>query len=403
MGLLDLDAFFASVEQLDHPDWRGRPVVVGGDAERRGVVSTASYEARRFGIHSAMPSAQARRLCPEAIWTHGHFDRYREMSARVMALIGDETPYVEQVSIDEAFFDVTPGRFSRESPIDICARIASNVSKLGITCSIGLGTNKTVAKIASERDKPRGLTVVPPGCELTFLSPLSVRAMSGVGKAAEAKLLRMGIRTLGQLAVADEASLGAVFGVNAARMRERAAGREVSHVGEAARPSEAKSISNERTFSTDLTSEHDIRAAIGSVSSMLGRRLRARGVSGDVVTLKLKYDFAHTRTARRTLGSPTNDEDSLASVAQDLLRQIWDPGMPVRLVGVGLSGLDGASPRQLGLFEAQDAGVDEGRRRLLETTDRLRERFGDAAPTLGRDLGLEGRTTGTAPQHKDDR
>jgi len=170
IGLLDLDAFFASVEQLDHPEWRGRPLIVGGSPERRGVVSTASYEARRYGVHSAMPSSQARRLCPDAVWTQGHFGRYREMSERVMAVLDAETPLVEQVSIDEAFFDVTPGRYSHESPIGICRRVQAAVAGLGVTCSIGIGVNKTVAKIASEREKPRGLTVVYPGTEQGFLA-----------------------------------------------------------------------------------------------------------------------------------------------------------------------------------------------------------------------------------------
>ena len=183
VGLLDLDAFFASVEQLDHPEWRGKPLIVGGDADKRGVVSTASYEARRYGVHSAMSSAQARRLCPDAIWTNGHYDRYREMSAKVMAIVLDETPYVEQVSIDEAFFDVTPGRFSDEDPVAIARRICARVAELGVTCSIGLSTNKTVAKIASERNKPNGLTVVYPGTEREFLAPIPVRAMSGSARA----------------------------------------------------------------------------------------------------------------------------------------------------------------------------------------------------------------------------
>ena len=230
IGLMDLDAFFASVEQLDHPAWRGKPVIVGGLPEERGVVSTASYEARPFGVRSAMPSAQAKRLCPHAIWTRGHFDRYREMSARVMSIIADETPFIDQVSIDEAFFDVTPGRFAAESPIAIVERIARRVSELGITCSIGLGSNKTVAKIASERDKPRGLTVVPPGTEAAFLAPLPVRAMSGIGKAAEAALHKAGIRTLGALADASLERLKPIFGTNTALVRDRAAGREISPV-----------------------------------------------------------------------------------------------------------------------------------------------------------------------------
>ena len=147
VGLMDLDAFFASVEMLDHPEWRGKPLIVGGNADSRGVVSTCSYEARRFGVHSAMASAEARRLCPQAIWTHGHFDRYREVSAQVMAILADETPRVERVSIDEAFIDITPGRFAPEDPLLVARRISDRVAALGVTCFIGVGCNKTVAKI----------------------------------------------------------------------------------------------------------------------------------------------------------------------------------------------------------------------------------------------------------------
>lgn len=153
---------------LDHPEWRGKPLIVGGDADSRGVVSTCSYEARRFGVRSAMASAEARRLCPQAIWTHGHFDRYREVSAQVMTILAEETPRVERVSIDEAFIDITPGRFAPEDPLLVARRISDRVAALGVTCSIGVGCNKTVAKIASERDKPFGLTIVRPGTEQRF-------------------------------------------------------------------------------------------------------------------------------------------------------------------------------------------------------------------------------------------
>ena len=158
--LVDLDAFFASVEQLDHPAWRGKPVIVGGDADAHGVVSTCSYEARAFGVRSAMASSLARALCPEAIWTHGHFHRYREVSAAIMAILRDETPHVQQVSIDEAFMDVTPTAVNTEHPVLVAQRIQERVAALGVTCSIGVGTSKSVAKIASDRDKPRG---APPG------------------------------------------------------------------------------------------------------------------------------------------------------------------------------------------------------------------------------------------------
>ena len=312
IGLLDLDAFFASVEQLDHPEWRGLPVIVGGSADHRGVVSTASYEARRYGVHSAMPSAQARRLCPNAIWTQGNFARYREVSAAVMNILSAETPLVEQVSIDEAFFDVTPRRFSRENPIEICRRVQARVATLGVSCSIGLGVNKTVAKIASERDKPRGLTVVFPGTENgAFLAPLPTGAMSGVGPATERRLAAMGIHTLGDLARADAKEMRATFGVTGPRLVERAAGLERSRVAERVMPEEVKSVSNERTFDHDLTSSDEVRAAVLHIAAMTGRRLRRKGLAGSTVTLKLRYADLHVRTAQRQVSSPPTTSMSL--------------------------------------------------------------------------------------------
>lgn len=387
IGLLDLDAFFASVEQLDHPRWRGRPVIVGGPAEGRGVVSTASYEARAFGVRSAMPSAQARRLCPDAIWTSGHFDRYREMSGLVMAILADETPYIDRVSIDEAFFDITPGRFSAENPVEIAGRIARRVSELGITCSIGLGCNKTVAKIASERDKPRGLTVVVPGTERAFLAPLPVRAMSGIGARAEAALARIGIRTLGQLAEAGEERLSPIFGVNAGRMRVRAAGGEVSEVSPIDAPEEVKSVSNERTFPHDLTDRADVEAALALLGASVGRRLRAKGLAGRTVTVKLRYSFGEGHTVQRRLPHATDDENVFVPAAVELLRGVWEPGTHVRLAGVGISGFTGAEGVQTDLFaELDDRGaVASGRRELSVAVDRLRERFGTGAVGFGRE------------------
>lgn len=386
IGLLDLDAFFASVEQLDHPEWRGKPVIVGGDAERRGVVSTASYEARRYGVHSAMSSAQARRLCPDAIWTRGHFDRYREMSSQVMAILADETPYVDQVSIDEAFFDVTPGRYSSESPVEICRRISRRVSELGISCSIGLGPNKTVAKIASERDKPRGLTVVLPGTEAGFLAPLPVRAMSGIGKAAEASLARLGIHNLGQLARADSRLLTSVFGVNGEAMRLRAAGRERSVVSPIDAPDEVKSVSNERTFARDLTDRRDVEAAISLLGESVGRRLRKKGLAGSTVTLKLKFTYSRGRTVQRKLTHPTDDENIFVPVALQLLDTVWTEGMSIRLAGVGVSDFDRSGGVQTDLFaHVDERGVETSARRDLSVAvDRVRERFGSAAVGFGR-------------------
>ena len=386
IGLMDLDAFFASVEQLDHPEWRGKPVIVGGAADERGVVSTASYEARTYGVHSAMPSAQARRLCPDAIWTHGHFDRYREMSAQVMAILADETPYVDQVSIDEAFFDVTPGRFASESPVAIAQRIARRVSELGITCSIGLGTSKTVAKIASDRDKPRGLTVVLPGTEESFLAPLPVRAMSGIGKSAEAALKKAGIHTLGQLAEAPRGVLGAVFGVNGEQMRLRARGLEASAVTAVDVEDEVKSVSNERTFAHDLTDRRDVDAALHLLGETVGRRLRRRGLAGRTVTVKIKFSYGEGRTIQRKLAHPTDDENIFVEAALGLMDEVWREGMHIRLLGIGVSDFKAASGIQTDLFcEVDERGaVASDRRDLSVAVDRVRERFGDASVGFGR-------------------
>ncbi len=386
IGLLDLDAFFASVEMLDHPEWRGKPVIVGGSAERRGVVSTASYEARTYGVHSAMSSAQAMRLCPNAIWTSGNFERYREVSAQVMAILADETPYVEQVSIDEAFFDVTPGRFSHENPADICRRISHRVLDLGVSCSIGLGCNKTVAKIASERDKPRGLTVIMPGSEESFLAPLPVRAMSGIGPAAETALKRYGIHALSQLAQAPAQTLSAVFGKNGELMRLRAAGREVSQVSPIDAERDVKSVSNERTFPKDLENLEDTRAAVLLLGESVGRRLRDQGLMGRTVTLKLKFSWGSGKTLQRKLAHPTDDENVFAPVAVELLEGIWSDGMHIRLAGLAVSDFGLGDGIQTDLFCTLDerGAQSSNRRELSVTMDRVRERFGHDAVGFGR-------------------
>ena len=386
VGLMDLDAFFASVEMLDHPEWRGKPLIVGGDAESRGVVSTASYEARRFGVHSAMSSAQAKRLCPQAIWTRGHFDRYREMSAQVMAILADETPYVEQVSIDEAFFDVTPGRFDPVEPQDVARRISDRVAELGVTCSIGLGCNKTVAKIASERDKPFGITVVRPGTEERFLAPLPVTAMSGIGKAAESRLSRYRIFTLGDLARASESALSNVFGVNGEHMRQRALGREQAVVARIDAAREVKSVSNERTFAKDLMDRSDVDAALALLGESVGRRLRRAGLTGSTVTLKLKFTWGSGRTAQRRLPHPTDDENIFVAAARELLDGIWTDGTHIRLLGLGMSDFEHDGGIQTDLFcDVDERGAQSSDRRELSVAmDAVREKFGDAAVSFGR-------------------
>lgn len=410
--LVDLDAFFASVEQLDHPGWRGQPVIVGGDADKHGVVSTASYEARRFGVHSAMPASQARRLCPQAIWAPGRFDRYREVSNAVMGILRDETPHVQQVSIDEAFMDVSPTRANREHPVAVARRIQQRVEALGVTCSVGVGSSKTVAKIASDRDKPKGLTVVYPGTEREFLAPLPVRALSGIGAAAEERLAARGIATLGQLAEEGEARLVRLFGKNGRTMHRRACGLDDAPV---APDDTVKSVSNEMTFAEDLTARRDIEAAIATMAGKVGRRLRRKGLAGRTVALKMRFGDRTTHSAQRQLPNPTDDELAFEPVLERLIDEVWRPGIAVRLIGVAVTGFsaDGARTVQESLFDVQEVApaagdaapkvADERKRRgLLAATDLVRDRFGETAVQYGHELRNRGNTTGTAAKNPAD-
>ena len=387
--LVDLDAFFASVEQLDHPEWRGKPVIVGGRSDRRGVVSTASYEARAFGVHSAMPSATAERLCPDAIWTSSHFDRYHELSAQVMGILKDESPLLEQMSIDEAYLDVSPGRYTGEDPVAIAARIQARVAELGITCSIGVATGKAVAKIASDMDKPRGLTVVYPGGEAAFLAPMDVRAMPGIGKQSAERLRRIGIRTLGALADTPLDKLTPLFGVHAQAVRDRARGIDPREI---ATESEVKSVSHERTFATDLVTREEIEDAIDMLGPMVGRRLRKKGLAGHTVTIKLRYADLSRRTAQKGLPANVDDETVFIPVAKRLIDEIWRPGDSVRLVGLGISGFE-AHDEQLGLFA--DEELPAGNAELLSAADKIRDKFGDGMLKFGRELKIRHETSGT--------
>lgn len=418
IGLLDLDAFFASVEQLDHPEWRGKPVIVGGSPHKRGVVSTASYEARKYGVHSAMPSATAIKLCPHAIWTSGRYGRYSEMSTLVMNFLEDETPLVEQVSIDEAFFDITPGRFSKENPLEICKRIQKKVAALGITCSIGLGTNKTIAKIASEQEKPRGFTAVFPGTEQRFLAPLPIEAMSGIGPAMAKTLHQQGIKTLGELSRADAVHLTSLVGNAASKMILRAQGKELSEVHEAAKPRDVKSVSNERTFETDLFDKQEIEEAIRHIAGVVGRRLRRKQLQGCTVTLKVKASATESHTAQKRISIPTDDEHLFAEIAIKLLPSIWKEGQPVRLLGVGISSFTDevhSKPVQTSLFDQFEATFDSevsepatkkkprsDLRHLSEVTDKLKDKFGADAVQYGRDLRFEHRVSDTMPTGKNE-
>ncbi|MBO4352487.1 MAG: DNA polymerase IV [Eggerthellaceae bacterium] len=399
--LVDLDAFFASVEQLDHPAWRGKPVIVGGSSKKRGVVSTCSYEARSYGVRSAMPSVTADRLCPDAIWTVGHFDRYREMSNAVMSILGDETPHVQQVSIDEAFLDVTPTRFNREHPVSIARRIQDRVEQLGVSCSIGVGTSKAVAKLASDMDKPKGLTVVMPGSELSFMSLQPVRALSGIGPSAAAKLHDYGIDTLGELAAADDELIEKLLGKNGAVMLERARGIEMSKV---MADDDIKSVSNEISFADDLTDRQDIEAAIAIMASKVCRRLRRKDLKGSTLALKVRHADLSFQSVQRPLDKPSDDEFMMISLLHTMLDDVWSEGMPLRLVGVAVTGFDRAEETQLSLFDIDTARTtrDERHRSLSSASDDIKDRFGESALRFGRELRLKNINTGSSSKNPAD-
>ena len=378
---VDMDAFFASVEQLDHPEWRGRPVVVGGSPGRRGVVATASYEARRYGVRSAMPAARAARLLPaDAIWTRGNFDRYAEVSHRVFEVLHDFSPDVQVASIDEAYLDVTPGVHA-EHPVHIAELIQAGVDRLGVTCSIGLATSKTVAKIASDQDKPNGLTVVWPGQEASFLAPLPIERMPGIGPATATRLRSLGIALLGDLAALDDATATQILGSRGPGAVRRASGID------ARRPAvrtPAKSVSNERTFASDIREAVELEAAVGSLAERVALRLRRAGLRGRTVHLKIRFADFTTTTIQETLTEETDATREVRQSALKLLHTAWSPGVGVRLLGVGVSGF-GEGVRQLGLLDGPAAAAPAARDDALEQAiDSVRARFGDRAIQQGR-------------------
>lgn len=415
--LVDLDAFFASVEQLDHPAWRGKPVIVGGDPDKRGVVSTASYEARAFGVRSAMPSATAKQLCPHAIWTHGHFDRYKAMSRSIMRILLDESPLLQQVSIDEAFLDVSPNEVNTEHPVAIARRIQNRVAELGVTCSIGVGTSKTIAKIASDMDKPQGLTVVYPGREHDFLSPLPVRTMSGVGARAEETLRKHGVFTLGDMAAAPDRLLKSIWGKNADMMRNRCLGLDMTPVSADSDP--VKSVSSEMTASNDLRTFEAIAAAVDTMAAKVARRLRKKDLAGRTVALRMRYSDRSVRSVQRNLARPEDNEYAFIPLLHEMIEELWKPGMAVRLVGVAVTGFEESDHVQESLFDSGDFATEdkdrhphaeakppsidaEHGRKLSRATDIVKDRFGESAVFYGRELQVKNNTTGTAAKNPAD-
>jgi len=379
---LDLDAFYASVEQLDDPSLRGRPVIVGGTS-RRGVVCAASYEARRFGVRSAMPTARAHRLCPDGVFLHPRFDRYSELSRRVFDVYRRYTPQVEPLSLDEAFLDVTASRALHGEGRAIATAIRRAVrAECGLAVSAGVAEVKMAAKIATDLGKPDGLVVVAPGGVRAFLAPLPVGRLWGVGDVTEAALRRIGIATIGDLAAMPESALAAAIGANHAHgLAALARGEDPREV---IADEEAKSVGAEETFENDLSDRAGIERALLEQAGRVGRRLRSTGAAGSVVTLKVKHAGFSLVTRRVTLPRPTDDDGEIWAAARAPLARV-DLARPIRLAGISVSGLAGEGPRaQLDLFgRAAEGGAataaPEKRRALNAALDALSDRFGDRA------------------------
>jgi DNA polymerase-4 len=379
---LDLDAFFCAVEELHDPSLRGKPFAVGGLPEERGVVASCSYAARRFGVRSAMPTSRALRLCPGLIVISHHRGNYAEMSEKVMQRLQDLSPLVEQISIDEAFVDISD---LREDPERVAHRLQAQVNdELSLPCSVGVATNKLVAKIATEVGKktaqkdqpPNAVTIVPPGSEAVFLDPLPADMLWGVGPKTAARLAEKGIKTIGDIARHPAADLLSWFGENGRDLSRRARGIDESPV---VTEHEVKSISQETTFARDVSDDRRLAETLRELSTEVGRRLRKAEIAGTTVKLKLRWPDFTTLTRQVTLVQPTDQDEEIYRVALDLLGKVRAKGKAVRLIGVGVSGL-GAPLRQLELW-----GTDaEKRRRLQEALDTLREKFGEKSIRRGK-------------------
>jgi len=337
---LDLDAFYAAVEVLENPGLAGKPVLIGGRPGERGVVATASYPARAFGVHSAMPMARALVLCPQAIVLPARHKLYREYSRRVMAILHQISPLVEQISIDEAYLDLTDQVEAWDKAVEIAWQLQARVKQeAGLSASLGVATNKLVAKVASDRDKPGGLTVVRPGEEAAFLAPLPVRVLWGVGPVTAEKLAAMGVTTVGELARLEEETLCARFGKHGAEMAQRARGVDERPV---LTEHERKSVSQERTFAHDIRDAERLQRELWQLSRGVARRLKRTEMAAGTVAIKLRYADFTTLTRQMSLAVPTDDERTIYRAARTLLRRTWQRRRPVRLLGV--AGQDLAPP-----------------------------------------------------------
>jgi len=379
---LDMDAFFVSVEELFDPSLKGKPVVVGGQAHERGVVSAASYEARKYGVHSALPLRTAYQRCPQAIFLDGHPTRYHEYSGRVFEVLNGFSPVVEMASIDEAYLDMTGTERLLGPPLHAAHLLHEKVKQTTqLNCSIGIAASRLVAKVASDQAKPNGVLWVLPGQEAGFLAPLDVRRIPGVGKVTEKRLHACGIRQVADLARLDEAFLEEKFGKWGLALAGKARGLDAggwfdSEIGAQEDP---KSISHEHTFTEDTADTGQIESTLAQLSVMVGRRLREHGLYARTLQLKLRYKDFTTITRAHTLDHATQLDIEILQKSRLLFRTNWKPGALVRLVGVHAGSLAPAE----GQMNLLDQDQSDRWRKALGAADRLRDKFGESAVSLG--------------------
>ena len=384
---VDMDAFFVSVEELYDPSLKGKAVVVGGQRHERGVVSAASYEARKFGVHSAMPLRTAAKQCPHAIFVDGHPERYRECSEKVYKVLGVFTPQVEMASIDEAYLDMSGTERLHGPPFKAAHNLHQRMkSETGLNCSVGIGTSRLIAKVSSGQAKPNGILYIVPGQEAKFLAPLDVREIPGVGKVMESHLHALGIQKVGDLAKLEDDELESRFGkwglALAGKARGKDAGGWFDH--EVAADLDAKSISHEHTYNEDTADINTLEATLMRLSEMVGRRLREATFYARTIQLKLRYKDFTTITRAHTLPAPTQLDIEIFEQIRMLFRRNWKKGIEVRLLGVQASSFT---------TEATQIDLLEGNRQqrwkdALAAADKLRDRFGESS--VGLAAGLRG-------------
>jgi DNA polymerase-4 len=377
---VDMDAFYAAIEQRDRPELRGRPVIVGGRPEERGVVAAASYEARAFGVRSAMPSARAIRICRQAIFLRPQMRRYAEVSRQVMAVLERHSEVIEQVSIDEAFLDVSERAGDFAAAEALARRIKREIrEELGLTASIGVGPNKFLAKLASDLKKPDGLVVIRPEEAARVIAPLPASKLWGVGPKTEKTLQSAGLRTIGEVAKAPVGELRRLMGAWGDVVRELARGIDDRPV-ETSR--ETKSVSSETTFAKDLYDVKEMRRALNDLAREVARRLREEGLRARTVAIKVRFGDFHTITRQTTLASATDRGEALRRTAHRLLEGVERGDEGIRLLGVRATGLE-QGPRQLSLFDPRV----QRRAELERTVSYVRERYGAEAVKWAREMG----------------